>query len=368
MLWAAVGCALIVLGLTLDFAPISLSLAAGSTMGSILLALIVLEILGLDPVQTVKRTWIRLFPPSIGIWRFDLQYGYRHAPGAVGRHILPDRTVTYTIDGGGFRVTPDPLDSKGRIVCLGCSFSFGWGVEDSECYPHVLGTKYWNEFKIRNRAVSGWGTVHAFLALQDELTEQDPPRLVLYGWIPNHRMRNFIRRGWVSDLQRGGLRLIPWNGRESEAVSSFPNRKHPHFELEKGRLVFKGVVGEEDLAEDPPDLIRKEIDLTRAFLREMNGRTRERSIPFIVIALPIGKVTLPDEARMDQGVPEYVQDLIAEEGLPWLDASSADRGSIPGDGHPNAATHATLADFIATSTPVLSLLNPSAGPEDAAGR
>lgn len=126
----------------------------------------------------------------LGIHMHQPRYCYVHIPGSSVVHTRSEFSVTYSIDEQGFRVTPTPAQSQGRVTVLGCSFSFGHGVGDRQHYPHLLGQHHWPKHKVRNRAVMGWGTEHALLALEDELQERAAPRLVLYGWMREHIHRS----------------------------------------------------------------------------------------------------------------------------------------------------------------------------------
>ncbi len=58
--------------------------------------------------------------------------------------------MTYRTDADGWRVTPKPSKPAApEIVILGCSFTWGIGVEDTETYPWILGTEAWPDHRIR---------------------------------------------------------------------------------------------------------------------------------------------------------------------------------------------------------------------------
>jgi hypothetical protein len=103
-------------------------------------ALIVALAIILSPELRVRIAARLAAGRSIGVWQDDSVFGYSHVPGAVSRHRkVGSFDVTYTIDGRGFRKTLDPIDSLGRVLVLGGSYTFGHGVEDDEAWPAQLG-------------------------------------------------------------------------------------------------------------------------------------------------------------------------------------------------------------------------------------
>lgn len=256
-------------------------------------------------------------PTPVGIWRTDPRYGYVHIPGATGIHRTADFEVRYTIGDDGNRVIPAPPDPRGEILFLGGSYTFGHGVEDAESYPARLAAGPWSTWWVRNRAVMGWGTTHAYLALSDRLAAAPPPALVLYAMIEAHVMRNSVRASWVKTL-------------------TAYDRLHPHFELVAGAPVFQGVVDESGAVPDSPELRRKELALTAAFLKAMRDACRARGVAFAVILL-----------GDDWSVP--VVRLLATSGIPLVDLSGVPIEGFAGDIHPNPEDHARLAAALADS-------------------
>jgi len=286
----------------------------------------------IDPYLYLRNQVLALSAPKVGIWRFDPLYGYSHVPNSSGVQETPEYHVTYHIDGEGCRVTPDPLDPQGVVLCLGCSFTFGTGVEDEEAYPGQLAIRYWPQYKVKNAAVAGWGTAHAFLMVQEALSRKTVPVLVMYGWMFDHLHRNWIRKGWIQNLQS---RMI------SIGSSSSPLnwRKHPHFEIVGGRLLYEGVIGPGEAPEETAETIVKEVALTQQMVAEMASLCASRNVPFVFITLPTEEGEPP--------VPDYLVEVLLAKGVWHVDATQAGRGFFANDYHPDATTHAAIADVIA---------------------
>lgn len=102
----------------------------------------------------------------------------RHLPD-VGFAAMPSRTtrsrlvrdgrtvydVRYTVDENGLRVTPPAgPDPVATVVCFGCSFMFGHGVEDAESLPYRVAARAGGRARVYNFAFHGYGP-HQMLAL-----------------------------------------------------------------------------------------------------------------------------------------------------------------------------------------------------------
>ena len=265
---------------------------------------------------------------GIGIYKDDPELGFDNLANASGKHKTSEFAVTYTIDAEKGRRIPAPERPRGRIYFLGCSYTFGWGVEDNQNYPYLLATKHWADWEVKNRSVNGWGTVHAYLVLRKELEKISGPAIFIYGITPDHIPRNYIRKEWITSLAKS-------------------NRKHPYFDLNEGVLKFHGTVGVLESKQGDEEVRRKELELTSAFLVAMHRLSSERNIPFIVILLP-------QKHRVAWGwndwPPEKVKVLV-ENRIPFLDLTEMKErlDYIKYDVHPTARGHELIADAIARS-------------------
>jgi hypothetical protein len=255
--------------------------------------------------------------PEIGIWEKDSKYGYSHVANSSGIHTTQDFSVKYTIDNNGARTIPIPEGPLGRILFLGGSYTFGHGVNDDEVFPYILSTN-WPRWRIDNRGVMGWGTSHAYMTLLEEMVRNDRPAMVVYTMIPHHITRNYIRRGWVKSL------------------SKF-DRDHPHFELIEGEPTFMGVIGVDKSLPGTPELRGKEIELTRAFLVEMQNICRENQVPFIVVFL-------------EENHSTEITEAMVESDIQFVDLSGLEFEGIEYDPHPGSADHKKIAEMILTSS------------------
>ena len=141
----------------------------GLLVGSGLAFLLVLEVV------------LRLFDPQIamvhpnGMWQLDPVRGARLTPSYSGRHWYPEFEIDVKISAQGLRdraYGPKGAD-KVRIMTLGDSFTFGFGVEASESYPKQLERRL-NEvtegerYEVINAGFPGYSTVQELRYLEED--------------------------------------------------------------------------------------------------------------------------------------------------------------------------------------------------------
>jgi hypothetical protein len=80
------------------------------------------------------------------------------------------------------RQTPDTID----IMTIGCSYTWGHGVENDSTYASKLEEK--TGLRVANFGMGGYGTVQSLLMLHRNLNTQ--PRIIIYGFLNVHITRN----------------------------------------------------------------------------------------------------------------------------------------------------------------------------------
>ena len=324
-----IGIGLLLLGLLTRRLPPAQGLAVATSV----LVLALCTALGFHPPQRGDVDWVG---QSWRVWSSeanwtethglqDAQYGRVGTPNAIARQHDHDFDVTYRLDDQGWRRMPVHPDAPAgsAVWILGCSFTFGAGVEDDETYPYLLASQAWPQVPVRSLAASGWGTTNAYLALQRQLQRSPPPAAVLYGWIGHHSRRNHLRKSWFGSVQ---AKAVPW------------------FELEAGQLRWKGLAGPERMVEpDTPAQDRHETELSVALIRAMAQAAQAQGSAFVLLILQRNE----QDAVLDA--------LQGEPGLHLLDLSQLSSAFHPLEGHPMKSWHQAIAHGIA-SDPLLARL------------
>jgi len=258
------------------------------------------------------------------VW-FDPEVGTRFHPGQT-REILAAGGVfmhSAEINDLGFRgQTPDPdLDGDGglRVVCLGDSFTFGWGVEDDETYPVQLegaiaaaageGAK---PAEVLNVGLPGYNTWQEH-RLYEKLVRPMEPDVVVLGWYLNDLdPLSYGVTGTLAPLDHplAGTALLDYWVRKLR-------KKYPRFE-------FEGF--DQEAAQE----IKPYYDQNRPLVEHNSGHPQARpyvernladlgallddiqadgAVPLLVIFPSVGQVDALKAARADKPAAEYQGDL-----------------------------------------------------------
>ena len=118
---------------------------------------------------------------------YDSKLGWRNIPGWTAT----TRGFPLTINSLGLRDREHPYvrpsDTR-RILVLGDSYAWGYGVGDQDVFAHVLEQNLRSAgmpWEVINSGVSGWGTDQQYLFLQDEGLRYAPEIVVVAFFIGN---------------------------------------------------------------------------------------------------------------------------------------------------------------------------------------
>ncbi|MFO0948317.1 MAG: hypothetical protein U1D30_20745 [Planctomycetota bacterium] len=261
------------------------------------------------------------------------RYGTVATPNTVGHERVDgDYDVKYTIGSDSWRTIPD---ARPEVAFLGCSFTFGTGVQDEECFAAVLNNQYWTDHKVRNYALMGYGTRQACLILEDRLKREPRPAAVFYGWLYDHIRRNYLGKEYHGHMGQGA--------------------RFPFFELVGDSVEFRGLRKATDatMPTGAPETFEKEVKVTIALLRKMDQMCREQKIPFFFVMLG-QKYPLADDP---------VAKFVASSEIQSLDLRDIKQGFFVNDPHPNRDWHAATAAAIAKD-PRMAFLKAKAAKDD----
>lgn len=177
--------------------------ALGVLVATLLMTLVLLEI------------GLRLFAPQFspemraettkGLFTEDPATTYRTLPGLKTQFRLAESVTTLNINSRGLREEREigpPQPGLARVLCVGDSFTFGYGVEGSQAYPYLLnGTterdassdvvEQGKAIESINGGVLGYGTDNEAAWLK-EYGWQLQPDIVLVGFYVGNDVRDVI--------------------------------------------------------------------------------------------------------------------------------------------------------------------------------
>ena len=137
-------------------------------------------LLGEVAARILRPEWQPGSEERVKFWRYDERLGWAHRPGQHGlfRHI--DFCVRVDINSAGLRDTEYPRErnDKRRMLVLGDSFGWGYGVEHDERFSEILEAAH-PDWEIVNASVSGYGTDQEYLYLRDQGLSYHPDVVLL---------------------------------------------------------------------------------------------------------------------------------------------------------------------------------------------
>jgi len=293
---------------------------------------------------------------------YDETLGWRLAPGAKGRIASAEFDTAFAIDAHGARMARevpyarDPL--RKRVLLLGDSFTFGYGVQDAQRFGDLLAARL-PGVEIVNLGVLATGTDQQWLLYQREGVKYGAD-LVVLGYMTDHIVRNAR-----TSLVVGGGKVV----------------SKPAFALEGGLLELRNVpvpregplvtfsalarlvgraraAGARSLAApgtDPYpqyDAGSPEWALTTALVRGVAESVRASGSELLLLSIPVREYVVDPavEPRGSAAIAEFAN----AEGLALLDflpalRAAAQAGEQPyfeQDPHWTPAGHAVAAEIL----------------------
>jgi hypothetical protein len=279
----------------------------------------------------------------------DSPLEYALHPGVNRENRIPDTGLTwsYQINSDGFRGDEfDVTDNRKRVLFVGDSYTFGWGVEQDEVLtrsveralakpPYNLGIDAYN------LGVPGYNTVQEYHLLTQVL-DRYAPSLVVLGYVmndaqPQHNVhvRPSIHyryvTSWLLTFVREQINDHVYDGEPVLATG-----------VNAPDTDYLGAV-----KENAP----KWAAGRQAFV-DMVSLCKSREIPFIVVIFPSYNMAFTHRypfRRIHTEVSLWAEDqgVKAVDMLPYLENRDYREFRVEGDGHPNASAFNQTAEVLA---------------------
>lgn len=152
--------------------------------------------------------------PDVALMTLDDRYGLVASTGRFDIELEPGYAFTVTVNEEHLRIIPSsPLPPQheahesDEVWLYGCSFVWGWGVDDDETYAWQL-QQALPDCLITNFASFGYsGTINAWFRLRDHLARieavpggvpgaEAPKRIAVLGHAAFHDVRNVLAPSW----------------------------------------------------------------------------------------------------------------------------------------------------------------------------
>lgn len=301
----------------------------------------------------------------------DPVLGWRGKPGARMRFRRPDFQALIEHGPTGWRRPdpPPPAAPRRRVLVLGDSFTWGWGVSQGEVFTDRLQARLAPDVVILNRGVNGFGTGQEYLVLQDELAA-GPVDVVLLMFVNNDVADNVDPKSGRRPLftLRDGV-LVPPAAPTRPLLTPIQrflkdhSRAYQLLDLELNRLSR----GRERDEAPPPPAARADIDyrtvpgaaVTVRLLDEMQRLSSAHGARLVIVYIPERSQIEPGATPPPpiRAIRALLGDVTAVHGIPFLDlteplrarAAAGEAVIFPTDQHWTPAGHALAADVLLAS-------------------
>lgn len=278
--------------------------------------------------------------------------GWAHRPNQEGRFVHQDFSVNVKINSYGLRDHEYALErtSKKRMLVLGDSYGWGFGVEHAERFDEILERRY-TDWEIINASVSGYGTDQQFLYLRDKGMAYNPDVVLLLFHANDFSNNAAAEQYWYNkshfSLSRDRLEL-----HNTPVPKATLKQKVDRFLL--GRTYFYGKVygrwGRPILRKVDRKIRgtdkrkRKESDngymLTTFLIKALHELSSEHDAHFVLVSIP-----------MNEDKKAKLREVSKALNIPYLAldehfAALKSPVTFPHDGHWNSYGHAAAAEAI----------------------
>ncbi|MDO8355967.1 MAG: GDSL-type esterase/lipase family protein [Nitrospirota bacterium] len=319
-----------------------------------------------------------------GIARFFIQLPQeriypqvRYQAHAVRGFTLRPNQVAYTkdqaatIDTLGFRTSSMPVTTgmaSFRILALGDSFTFGYGVADHETWPSVLERRLGSTFQVINAGTTSYSVFHE-LDLLKEKGLGLKPRVVIHGLYWNDHMMNHPPRptdpplltadghfAWDGDDNPASdapwLRAVRWLRNHSVLANSALTQARRYFTPPDSGVHLYDVEYQKFLA---GQLVPEAWQAVDDFYRDIKQLGEESGFNVYVVIFPVRDIiAMPDPAN--HVYPRFIRELLDRHGIPYFDGfalwQQAHLGVdlfLPYDEHLTAEGYRIISDGVAAN-------------------
>jgi hypothetical protein len=228
--------------------------------------------------QAGQRPQAQVHPQ--GLYRMDSDTTWTLTPGFSGRFTRSYFDILVEANDKGLRDRDFPAKAPGvfRILGLGDSFAFGWGVPIEATFFKRLevllnGSRPGVGYEVVNGGIPGFGTYEALHVLTSVVPDYQPDLVLLAFYEGNDYLNNAEapRRRAIVD---GYLADLP----------SIERWSLTRFTLRHSALA--AVVDEQWSAVRQKRGFRASVEKTRRYLLEMKRALGERSVPLVLVFIP----------------------------------------------------------------------------------
>jgi hypothetical protein len=327
-------------------------LAAVSLLISFTAAEVAARLVLPPPMQiSTRRFWDPGGPKHVA----DPELGWIIEPGNT-RYRFRAASQTGSVDVGysieqGRRITSGRPATGPLLIAAGCSFTFGFGIEDQDTWPWLLQERM-SGYRVVNLGTNGYGTDQALLAAERAASNPaDPARVIVLGFGDFQVERNRSTQAMVYYPWPLAKPMFRVRGDAVESVG-LVRFWYPGTLLDHSQFIMHVANKLANVVNGVPDHAGAR-ELTARLIVEFARRFEARGARLVVVILP----HRGDQSRQGKDDNTFIVERLRAAGVPTLIPDyprlpdgqlDRQRFLIPSDQlHPNRAYNVLLADQLA---------------------
>jgi lysophospholipase L1-like esterase len=340
--------------------------------------------LGVEIALRVSDAVPEVGSPLSAFYQSDSYLGWSGQPNQHLRYRRPEFDTMVQLDADGWRQPepPRPARPVHRLLVLGDSFTWGWGVSQGQVFTDLLQAALPATVAVYNRGVVGFGTGQEYLLLQREFAARAYDAVVLMFFINDLADNIDGKEGHRPYFEVVDGHLHPRNQpavAQNSPVEQFlkeHSRAYRFVDFEVGMLKrrFAGEAADERgyreaAAVDFHDLPGYAV--TARLLGAIRRLTCEHGARFLLVYIP-QRSEFEADAPLPyvRSVHAMIDDIARREGIPLLDLSPRFQQQAKAgkqliyavDAHWTPAGHRLAADVL-LAAPILEVLRDAAANE-----
>jgi hypothetical protein len=241
----------------------------------------------------------------------------------------------------GTRYVANRTNDTLEVLLLGCSFTYGYGVNDAQTFASLL-QKSFPETGIQNAGVVGYGSLQSLMQLEEQL-DSSSLKVVLLHFSSYHFMRNALSPQYRSNLKIGYNRSSKHvDNLMQQARFPYKNTCEVPISFVSWEAMYANWPGRDWLAsinwlqtslDKASEDMEQQLDVTACILTAIKERCEQSGIKFGLVCLDNTAETVRLKEQLDD--------------FNWLDVNFDFTSDIltnrPYDSHPSPAGHALIA-------------------------
>lgn len=231
------------------------------------------------------------------------------------------------------------VNKRPKLVMIGGSYTHGNAISDDETFPWKL-QQMLPQLEVLNYSVGGYGTLQSLLKLQQVLPEIRQRKLIIYGLIRHHGIRNVATPEWIANLSkysRNDLYIPHVKFDRKQRIQHQPLLHFSPFPLRQYSALIALLENSWISSRWEQHNNEPQGAVTVALVSEMQAFSREHNADLLVVLLSLDRRTARKYTR-----------AFTNNGVKVLNCSfPLTRDMIViGDGHPNGKMNTKWADCI----------------------